>query len=90
MIMTILSLPYLELHVLTNTVLSNSAVTSCSCSLQQTSSADTNVSHVTCGFVGDTKEQDTKLTTPAIVLTTPDEVGVHVLAMSHLQQCEQP
>ena len=60
---------------------------SCTCPLQQLSSTDTNVSHVTCGFVGDTKEQDTKLTTPAIVLTTPDEVGV--LAMSHLQQCEQ-
>lgn len=36
----------------------------------------------------DTKEQDTKLTTPAIVLTTPDEVGV--LAMNHLWQCELP
>ena len=40
---------------------------------EQLSSTDTNVSHVTCDFVGDTKEQDTKLTTPAIVLTTPDE-----------------
>ena len=58
---------------------------SCRSPLQQLSSTDTNVS---CGFVEDTKEQDTKLTTPAIVLTTPDKVGA--LAMSHLWQCELP
>ena len=59
---------------------------SCSCCpLQQSSSTDTNVSHVTCGFVRDTKEQDTKLTTPAIVLTLHQMRYIGVLVMLWLK-----